>query len=125
MQKILVLAISILLMCGAAATPKAMNIVKLDAAVKKQPAVRFDHDKHALKLVKTCVTCHHTTKGLTAATAAKAKVEKCSACHLDPKGNVPSMRDASLQKNPYHSLCLGCHKKVKKGATTCVQCHKK
>lgn len=98
----------------------------INAAAKKQPGVPFAHDQHATTLVKSCEKCHHTNKGLTSDTVSKMKVEKCSACHLDPKTpTVPSMRDASPQKNPFHSLCIGCHKEQKKGPTVCKNCHKK
>jgi hypothetical protein len=95
----------------------------IDAAAKKQPAVAFPHAKH-VKVVKSCDTCHHTQKGLTA--ESKAKVEKCSTCHLDPKDpKIPGMREASLTKNPFHINCVSCHKEQKKGPTACTGCHKK
>ena len=97
--------------------------VTIDAAAKKQAAVVFPHATH-LKVVKSCDTCHHTNKGLTADT--KTKVEKCSTCHLDPKDpKTPSMREASLTKNPFHVGCIDCHKEQKKGPTACTGCHKK
>ena len=61
------------------------GVTKIDAAAKKQLPVPFDHAKHGDKLVKSCDTCHHTHKGLTKAQADKVDVQKCSACHLDPK----------------------------------------
>jgi hypothetical protein len=97
--------------------------VVIDAAAAKQPAVPFAHGKHATQLVKNCDKCHHTDKGLTAAN--DKNVAKCSSCHLDPKGDVPSMREMSLTKNPFHSLCIGCHKEGKKGPTVCKDCHVK
>jgi hypothetical protein len=99
--------------------------VTIKAAAKKQPAVTFKHDQHATTLVKTCETCHHMNKGLTPDTVAKTKVQKCTTCHLDPKGSVPSMREASMTKNPFHALCIDCHKQQKKGPTVCKDCHKK
>ncbi len=97
--------------------------VKIDAAAKKQPAVPFAHGKHSSEWVKKCDTCHHTNRGMT--TDAGTKVQKCSACHLDPKGDVPSMREMSLQKNPFHIRCINCHKDQKKGPTICKDCHVK
>lgn len=94
--------------------------VNLDAAAKKQPAVPFSHEKHT-KLVNTCDTCHHTQKGLE--TDSGTKVIKCTTCHLDPKGKVPSMREMSLTKNPFHTRCIECHKQQKKGPTACTGCH--
>ncbi len=72
--------------------------VTIAAAAKKQPGVLFDHAKHSKTLVKTCDTCHHSNKGLTNET--DAKVQKCSACHLDPTGTVPSMREMSMHEEP-------------------------
>jgi hypothetical protein len=97
----------------------------INAAAKKQPGVPFDHKKHSETLVKTCDTCHHTNKGMTNANATGVKVAKCTTCHLDPKGKVPSMRDMSLTANPFHKNCIGCHKTQKKGPTVCKDCHKK
>ena len=98
---------------------------KVDAAMKKQPAVSFNHAKHGDTLVKSCDTCHHTNKGLTKAQSDKVQVKKCSECHLEAKGKVPSMRDMSLTKNPMHIRCVNCHKTEKKGPTACTGCHKK
>jgi hypothetical protein len=98
--------------------------LKIDAAAKKQPAVTFSHEKHATTHVKSCDTCHHTQKGLKSDSG--AKVVKCSTCHLDPKNpKIPSMREMSLTKNPFHTRCITCHKEQKKGPTTCTTCHKK
>jgi len=99
--------------------------VKVNAAQKKQPPVSFNHAKHGDTLVKSCDTCHHTHKGLTKAQTDKIDVKKCSECHLDPKGKVPSMREMSLTKNPMHIRCLACHKEQKKGPIACTGCHKK
>jgi len=99
--------------------------ITINAAAKKQPAVSFSHEKHSMTLVKTCDTCHHTQKGLTAEKAKDTKVVKCSTCHLDPKGTVPSMREMSLTKNPLHMECITCHKEQKKGPTACTGCHVK
>ena len=97
--------------------------ITIDAAKAKQPAVTFDHAKHATTLVKSCDTCHHTQKGLK--TDEGTKVVKCTTCHLNAKGNVPSMREASLTKNPFHIACITCHKEAKKGPATCTGCHVK
>ncbi|MGA7616894.1 MAG: cytochrome c3 family protein [Thermoanaerobaculia bacterium] len=107
----------------ASAQQKAPDTVKIDAAAKKQPAVTFPHAQHE-KLVKTCDTCHHTNKGLTAANA--KDVKKCSDCHLNPTdAKVPSMAEMSMTKNPFHIKCIGCHKAEKKGPAMCKDCHKK
>ncbi len=97
--------------------------ITIDAAKAKQPAVTFDHAKHATTLVKSCDTCHHTQKGLK--TDEGTKVVKCTTCHLNAKGKVPSMREASLTKNPFHTRCIQCHKEAKKGPAVCTGCHVK
>lgn len=97
--------------------------VTIDAAADKQPGVVFDHHAHSTKLVKSCDTCHHTEKGLTAESDKRAK--KCSSCHLDPKADVPSMRAASMKTNPFHTVCVDCHKEQKKGPVVCKNCHVK
>jgi predicted CXXCH cytochrome family protein len=101
---------------------KAPVTVTIDAAAKKQTAVPFPHEKHS-KVAKTCDLCHHDQKGLTA--NSKAEVKKCSACHLDAKSKAPSMSEMSLTKNPFHKLCISCHKEQKKGPTVCAKCHVK
>ena len=100
--------------------------IKIAEAAKKQPAVTFDHAKHGDTLVKSCDTCHHQHKGLTKAQTDKVDVKKCASCHLDPKdAKVPSMREMSLTKNPFHIRCIACHKEQKKGPTVCNKCHVK
>lgn len=100
--------------------------VTIDEAQKKQPPVTLAHEKHSTKLVKSCDTCHHMQKGLTADKATASNVMKCSKCHLDPKdAKVPSMREMALTKNPFHIRCINCHKEQKKGPTACTGCHVK
>lgn len=96
--------------------------VMIDAAKNKQPGVTFPHEKHTT-LAKTCETCHHTNKGMTKASV--KGVQKCASCHLNAKAGVPSMAEMSLQKNPFHMLCVSCHKTQKKGPSMCKDCHKK
>jgi hypothetical protein len=101
--------------------PKSITI---KAAAKKQAPVVFSHEKHAMTLAKSCDTCHHTQKGLTAENV--KDVVKCTTCHLDPKDpKTPGMREMSLTKNPFHIACISCHKTEKKGPTSCAACHKK
>ncbi len=118
----LVASIVVCLSVTVALADKAPATVTICDAAKKQAPVVFPHEKHTT-LVKTCDTCHHTNKGLTA--DSKVKVEKCSACHLKAQGKVATMSDMSLQKNPMHLRCVGCHKEQKKGPVACTVCHKK
>jgi hypothetical protein len=97
--------------------------VVIDAAAAKKGPVTFPHKEH-VERVESCDTCHHTSPGLTA--AADTEVQKCSACHLDPeKAETPGMREMSMKKNPFHMVCIDCHKAETKGPTKCDDCHKK
>lgn len=131
MRKTLTIAMiaAFVLVCGASlvfAAQQPPAKVTIDAAAKKQPGVVFDHTKHTT-LAKSCEQCHHSNKGLTEANA--KDVQKCSACHLNPKdAKVPNMAEMSMTKNPFHTLCIGCHKtgvSGKKGPAVCKDCHKK
>lgn len=105
------------------AAVKVPETVVIAQAKNKQPEVVFPHKKHVDNKI-ACDRCHHTNKGLTA--TATAEVKPCAACHLDPeKPEIGSIRELSLTKNPYHKLCIDCHKKEGKGPTKCVDCHKK
>jgi hypothetical protein len=35
------------------------------------------------------------------------------------------MREMSLKKNPFHMVCIDCHKAETKGPTKCDDCHPK
>lgn len=105
----------------AVAAVQVPETVTLDKAKNKQAPVVMPHKAHADKYA--CDTCHHTQKGLT---AEATEVKPCASCHLDPeKPETPSMREMSLSKNPFHKLCIDCHKKEAKGPTKCAECHKK
>lgn len=102
----------------------AQGKITIDDAAKKQPAVTFDHTAHA-KLGK-CETCHHTQKGLT--DKSTDEVATCASCHTTPeKATTPKISEMSPTKNPYHILCVKCHKDSKnaKAPTKCAECHKK
>lgn len=125
MRQIASLALALFCLVPAVTLAHYPTTVKVDTAQKKQPPVPFNHAKHGDKLVKSCDTCHHTEKGLTKAQTDKIDVKKCSECHLEPKGKVPSMREMGLTKNPLHIRCIACHKEQKKGPVACTGCHKK
>jgi hypothetical protein len=105
------------------AAVKAPDEIVIDAAKDKRAAVTFPHEAHAER-VESCVTCHHTSEGLTASSG--QNVESCTSCHLDPKeAATPGMREMSLKKNPFHMACIDCHKAETKGPTKCDDCHPK
>lgn len=100
---------------------KAPDSVVLDKAHAKRPHVTFPHKVHAATIA--CDTCHHTNKGLKATDT--VEVATCASCHLDPeKPETGSIREMSLTKNPFHKLCIDCHKKEAKGPAKCNDCHK-
>ncbi|HUF77551.1 MAG TPA: cytochrome c3 family protein [Thermoanaerobaculia bacterium] len=102
---------------------KAPDKVVIDAAQAKRSVVTFPHAEH-VKNAPDCTTCHHTAKGLTATSG--QEVASCASCHLDPeKAETPSIREMSLKKNPYHMVCIDCHKEETKGPTKCDDCHPK
>ncbi len=104
---------------GVPANQAPETITINEAAAKKGP-VEFPHKAHFA--VTACTTCHHTQEGLTADST--MEVEKCSACHLHPESaETPDMSQMSLKKNPFHALCIDCHKKEAKGPTKCNDCH--
>lgn len=97
--------------------------ITIDAAADKREPVPFTHGQHATELVGSCDTCHHTSPGLTQET--DQNVQSCSSCHLDPEDDAPSMREMSLRKNPFHVLCIDCHKEQDAGPVSCNDCHVK
>jgi hypothetical protein len=120
------IAVMLLLIATTVFAHRGPETITINAAAKKQGPVKFAHGKHHSKLVKSCDTCHHTQKGLTEATATGTNVVKCTTCHLDPKSaKMPSMREASMTKNPFHIRCISCHRSAKKGPVVCTGCHVK
>jgi hypothetical protein len=53
------------------------------------------------------------------------EVKTCDTCHLDPEGDAPGMREMSLRKNPFHMVCIDCHRSEGAGPKTCNECHPK
>jgi len=121
MIALLAVALTAVAFAGMATNPP--ETITINEAQAKKPPVVFPHKAH-FALVDKCATCHHTQEGL--AEGANVEVKLCSACHLDPeKAETPSMRQMSLSKNPFHKLCIDCHKAEAKGPKTCNDCHKK
>jgi hypothetical protein len=100
----------------------APDEIILDGCGEKKSAVAFPHAAH-LELTE-CTTCHHTAEGLTADSG--TEVKSCKSCHLNPEdAATPSCSEMSLSKNPYHKLCISCHKEQAKGPAKCNDCHPK
>ena len=117
----LIVAAAVLVAGVVMAGKQCPETVSLDQAKAKKTAVTMNHKAHVA--LTACTTCHHTNKELTA--TSNVEVATCASCHLDPaKPETPSMREMSLTKNPFHKLCIDCHKKQAKGPAKCADCHK-
>lgn len=104
--------------------------ITIDACADVKAPVEFPHKAHFE--LTTCVDCHHTSEGLTAETAKDMDVATCASCHVEPeKAETPICSEKSTKKNPYHILCITCHKAEKKenaetkAPTKCTACHPK
>jgi len=121
---VLVLPLLTAVAVGAGSEPPTE--VTIDAAANKQGPVAFPHATH-MKAVESCATCHHTNEGMTADKV--GDVQACSTCHLNPKDEAPDMGQMSLKNNPFHALCINCHKEQKaeheNAPTKCNECHAK
>lgn len=113
----------------AATAKEAPETVTLDDCMAKKSAVTFPHAKHVEAKLE-CKTCHHTQADLVA--DSETVVETCASCHLEPeKAETPKCSEMSTKKNPFHIMCLGCHKDTvkadatKKAPTKCDDCHPK
>lgn len=116
---------AVLFVVGPALAKDPPKEITIAACKDKKPVVKFMHADHVkkLKAEKNCATCHHKVKG-------KMAQDKCSKCHMEAKGDkVGSCKDKSKKANPYHVLCITCHKKKQadspKAPTKCGECHKK
>ncbi len=105
--------------------------ITIDACAAKRPAVAFPHKDHFDRL--ECKTCHHSQEDLTLeAVAGGMTVEGCADCHLKPEEeDTPICTEQSLKTNPFHILCVDCHKEKLaedeslSAPTKCAQCHPK
>jgi hypothetical protein len=110
--------------------PEVPENITIDDCADTKTAVEFPHKAHFE--LAACVDCHHTNEGLTAETVKDIEVATCGSCHLEPeKAETPKCSEKSSKKNPYHILCMGCHKEHKKehadtkAPTKCTACHPK
>lgn len=105
--------------------------ITIDECAATRSPVSFPHKKHYEK--NECVTCHHTQEDLTLeAVQGGMEVEICADCHLKPEeADTPVCTEKSLKKNPFHLVCVDCHKKALaedesvKAPTKCAECHPK
>jgi hypothetical protein len=127
---IAVVALAVLAGSALVAVPasKAPEKITIDDCAAKKAPVAFPHAEHGK--AHACDTCHHTQKGLKAGDA--TEVEGCKSCHVTPeKAETPKCSEMSATKNPFHMLCVNCHKEElakkadTKAPTKCDQCHPK
>ena len=131
MRKIFLVALAVLAVSTAlVALAEIPENITIDACAVAKAPVEFPHKAHFE--LTDCVTCHHTSEGLTLETAADMEVASCGSCHIEPeKAETPLCSEKSLKKNPYHISCVGCHKETKKenadttAPTKCTDCHPK
>ena len=107
---------------------KAPEKITINDCASKKPAVEFPHAQHFKTL--ECKTCHHTQADLKAGAA--TEVVGCKTCHVTPeKAETPKCSEMSSKTNPFHMVCVGCHKEElaknadTKAPTKCDQCHPK
>ena len=98
---------------GTVATADSHEVIVIDKAQAKKPAVTFPHKAHQDRT--DCVVCHHTAKGADDSVS-------CFECH-GQNPDIPDPSQMSAKKNPFHIKCIGCHKEEAKGPTKCKQCH--
>jgi len=132
MRKLFLLIIIVLTALAAlvAFAAEVPETVVIDGCKVKKSAVEFPHKAHFE--LAACVDCHHTAEGLTAETVADMEVDHCALCHAEPENaETPNCTDSSSKTNPYHILCVGCHKDTVKekadspAPTKCTACHPK
>jgi hypothetical protein len=121
----LLFATAALFAVPASQAPKEITIADCQS---KKPAVNFPHAQHFATF--ECKTCHHMQPDLKAGAA--TEVQACRNCHVTPeKADTPICSSMSTTKNPFHALCVNCHKEQvaknadSKAPTRCDQCHVK
>lgn len=127
------LLVLFVLVAGLAAYAYAEGIpekVTIDDCMAKKTAVEFPHKAHFEKT--KCETCHHDSKGLTAENYTEMEVKSCGTCHVEPENaETPICSSSSKKTNPFHILCISCHKDAvtenaeSKAPTKCTACHPK
>lgn len=131
MRKIVLITLAVLAATASlVALAEVPENITIDGCATKKAAVEFPHKAHFE--FTDCVTCHHTTEGLTLEKAGEMEVASCASCHMEPeKAETPVCTEASTKKNPYHIVCITCHKETvaekadSPAPTKCVACHPK
>lgn len=131
MRKFVLISLAVLVATASlVALAEVPENITIDGCAKKKAAVEFPHQAHFE--FSDCVTCHHTTEGLTLENVAEMEVASCGSCHNEPeKETTPICSASSTKKNPYHIVCITCHKETAKenadstAPTKCAACHPK
>jgi hypothetical protein len=93
----------------------------------KKSLVTWGHTQHAEDFDLACSDCHHRFEGGENVWEEGDAVEKCEACHSDPK----QPRGKGLSKGQkvgshywaIHDNCKGCHMEQGGGPVACNHCH--
>jgi len=131
MSRFIVLsALAIMALATLVAFADVPETITIDGCMDTKTAVEFPHKAHFE--ITECVTCHHTSEGLTAENVGEMEVATCGSCHIEPEEEgTPLCSEKSLKKNPYHIVCVTCHKAEKKenpdttAPKKCTACHPK
>lgn len=106
--------------CAAAFCQEDMVAVdRGDFAHPQRPAAVFRHEAHNEKAgLEDCSVCHHLYEDGKLVPDESSEDQNCSDCHpLKSSKTTPGLRKA------FHTLCISCHKKEKKGPLLCGECH--
>jgi hypothetical protein len=128
----------IFLAVGVPTATDVPDTIKMESKVypkHTKPLVTLSHKKHNVDYKIACTECHHVYKDGKNIWKEGDQVQKCEACHSEPKkpkGDKTKMEKAEkIKKYHYdaiHANCRDCHKELQKekkpaGPVTCVKCH--
>ena len=116
----------------AAEIPGDKELIRFEA---KFGTVSFSHKAHSEQEGVQCSTCHHTH------TEDSVTISACHDCHIAVHYRVAKIEKAEVRRggesspavakaeDAFHSLCQGCHQKLKEGgkpsgpSDSCRDCH--
>lgn len=91
---------------------KKISVVVAMLAVTAFAGVAFAADVIDLPASNGKISFNHTKH--------KEDLKDCKKCHTNGPGKI-----AEMNKDWAHKTCKGCHSEMKKGPTSCKECHKK
>ncbi len=93
----------------------------------KKSLVTWGHSGHVDDYGVECTGCHHRFEGGKNVWEEGDPVQKCDACHSDPKKpRGKGLSKAQKVGSHYwaiHDNCKGCHKEQGSGPVACNECH--